>query len=125
MVKTVTAQEFISKAIEMSPLTQREIANKAGYDKPNVLSMMKNGITKIPIAKVPELARACGVDEKNMLRVVLQDYYPEVWAILSKNFEMELLTDEERRLVQDHRAKKDEGFEGSPIFAHKEVALSA
>ena len=119
MAKNVTAHEYISRAIEMSPLTQREIATMAGYDKPNVISMMKTGITKVPINKIPVLAKACGVDEKHMLRVVMQDYYPEVWEVLMRNFETESLNEEERELIRQHRASKDESFvKGSRSMPH-------
>lgn len=112
MPKSVSASDYLSRAIELSNKTQREIALAAGYDKPNVLSMMKTGVTKIPLGKAPVLAKACGVDPKVMLRVVMMDYYPDVWEVLAEPFETEMLTDEERKLIRKHRTGRFAAFMG-------------
>lgn len=78
---------FLAAAIEDSGLTQREIAVRAGLPKPNVLSMMKRGETKVPIERIPALAEACDCDPQQFLRVAMNEYYPEAWGVLNAVFD--------------------------------------
>lgn len=103
MVK-LTTSEYLAQAIALSGKSQKEIAKEAGYDRPNVLSMMKTGVTKIPVGRVPAIARACGVDPKVMLSLVMEEYHPEVWDTLADTIgDAITLSDEERSLVANHR----------------------
>lgn len=117
--RTTTAAEYLAKAIELSNKSQREIAQAAGYAKPNVLSMMKLGQTKIPIDKVPALARACGVDPSAFMRIVLREYLPETWAVINETVG-EPLTRNERRLVETYREVAPDGdLDIDPTVAFK------
>ncbi len=57
---------------------QREIANEIGYDKPNMISMFKRGETKVPIEKIPALAKAIHVDPAHLMRLAMEQYWPEM-----------------------------------------------
>ena len=76
-----TAQ-FFERAIIFSGLSQREIADRAGFPKPNFISMMKRGEAKIPIDRIPALAKACGVEPVEFIATAMREYQPEVWAVL-------------------------------------------
>ena len=89
MTKSATAQ-FLAAAIDHSGLTQREIARRIGLAKPNVISMMKNGETKVPIDRIPALAKACDADPKDFLRVAMTEYHPEMWDVLYIVFDPKL-----------------------------------
>src|SRR5690606_24280839 len=52
--------------------TQGEIAAEAGFQNPNFVSMLKNGANKVPIDRVPDLARALEVDPALLLRLSLE-----------------------------------------------------
>jgi len=97
-----TVADRLSEAIEKSGRSQREIAAEMGYSRPNVLSMMKLGQTKIPIEKAPLLARACGIDPAEFTRHVMQEYAPAVWTTLEATFG-ESLTPAERRCLDAFR----------------------
>jgi transcriptional regulator with XRE-family HTH domain len=86
--------KLLADAIEASPLTQREIAMRAGFPNPNVLSMMKQGQSKVPLERIPVLAKALGVDQYTLLFVAMEEYHPEVWAILEAVFGLPLSEDE-------------------------------
>lgn len=73
---------FLAEAIEHSSKTQREIARDAGFNRPNVLSMMKAGDTKVPIERIPALAKACGADARRFLWIALEEYHPEIWEVI-------------------------------------------
>lgn len=105
--KQVTVAELIQSAMMTSGKTQREIAEEVGYTKPNVISMMKFGQTKVPISKIPLLAKALGVDPVHFLRVAMIEYHSEVWNTLV-DIMGEPLTDNERMLLSIYRNSSDE-----------------
>jgi len=86
---------LLADAIEASGKTQRQIAKDIGYAKPNVLSMMKHGDTRIPLEKIPALARACGVDEQLFMRTALLEYHPAAYGTLMRTFWPRRLQQEE------------------------------
>ncbi|MTH77164.1 helix-turn-helix transcriptional regulator [Paracoccus aestuariivivens] len=52
--------------------TQREIAHEAGFTNANMLSLMKVGSSKIPLDRVPSLARAMEVDPARLMQLALE-----------------------------------------------------
>ena len=99
--------EFLQRAILFSGKSQREIAVGAGFPHPNVISMMKNGDTKVPIDRIPALADTCGVDAAKFVAVAMEEYYPEVWEVLEETLGG-LLTPDEREIVTAYRIANDD-----------------
>ena len=91
--------------IERSPLTQREIARGIGYDRANVISMMKYGTMKVPFRKIALLARVLDADPLEMMRWALQEYSPETLAAFEDVF-AGLPTSKERRLLEIIREER-------------------
>ena len=98
--KRIPVAVFLAQRIEDSGKSEREIAEETGYEQPNMISMFKQGLAKIPISKVASLANALGIDPAHFLRMVMRVYMPETWdaldrvigsAILTRN-ELEMLT---------------------------------
>lgn len=106
MAQPITVAEYIEKAIDLSGKTQREIALEAGFERPNVLSMMKKGITKVPIDRIPALAQACGVDAATFLRIAMNEYNPETWRVISKHLG-QVTTDDECHVLDAYRKWRD------------------
>ena len=52
--------------------TQAEIAEEAGFINPNMVTMIKQGATKLPIDRVPALAKALDSDPALLLRLALE-----------------------------------------------------
>jgi transcriptional regulator with XRE-family HTH domain len=52
--------------------TQTEIAEEAGFVYPNMVTMIKQGSTKLPIDRVPALAKALESDPALLLRLALE-----------------------------------------------------
>jgi hypothetical protein len=72
--------ECIAKQIDIQATlgkTQRQIAIEVGYHRPNMISMMRHGEVKVPIDKVPALARALNMDPAFLMRLTLQQYWPK------------------------------------------------
>ena len=70
---------FISAQIDICQYSQKEISEMLGYAKPNIITMFKQGITKVPIDKVGPFAEALGVDPVKMLRMAMLEYMPGTW----------------------------------------------
>ena len=60
--------------------TQRDIAAAAGFTNPNMLSMLKNGDTKLAVDRVATLAAALETDPKYLLRLALAQQGNETMA---------------------------------------------
>ena len=68
------AAAFLSRRIlELKPKkTQRQIGSEAGFPNATMLSNMKNGHNKIPIDRVPALAKALETDPKRLMLLALE-----------------------------------------------------
>ena len=55
-----------------STKTQTAIASEAGFRWPNMLAMIKNGSTKLPLDRAPALAKALDCDPAMLFRMALE-----------------------------------------------------
>lgn len=100
---SLTASIFLTSALATGEHKQTEIAKSLGYAGPNIISMWKKGRAPIPLNKVPALAEAIGVDPRHLMRLVLQDHYPELKAVLDAAVGC-MLSRNERALIEHVRA---------------------
>jgi len=84
--------------------TQREIAAELGYDKPNMISMLKTGDTKVPLEKIPLLAKALGVDAAHLFRLALEQYWPGLEMTIAEIFGTLATSNEEAIFLTKWRA---------------------
>lgn len=88
MVKSVVASAapkskiaaYLAKQIDaLSGIkSQREIATEMGYEKGNIISMFKTGEVKVPLDKIPALAKAINVDPAFLFRLAMEQYWPDM-----------------------------------------------
>ncbi|WP_206052350.1 helix-turn-helix transcriptional regulator [Nioella ostreopsis] len=52
--------------------SQRDIAIEAGFVNPNMMSLLKSGRTKMPLDRVPALAKALDCDPRRLFLLALQ-----------------------------------------------------
>ena len=81
MVFSPTAN-MLSKAIDASPLTQRDISDRVGFRNANIISMMKTGETRVPLNRIPALSHALAIDERQLLMLAIEEYHPGVHEVL-------------------------------------------
>ncbi len=100
---------FLNKQINSlaAVKTQRQIAFECGYDKPNIISMFKRGDTKVPLDKIPALAKALEVDPAMLFRLALEQYWPDMQKVVTEIFGR-TVTKHEYELVQAIRAATDD-----------------
>lgn len=96
--------KFVSKKIQMIGKSQKDIAEQAGFDKPNMITMIKQGRTKLPIAKIGALAIALETDPVHLLKLCFSTYYPETWKVIAP-FLVSALKTNELRLLNAVRAE--------------------
>ncbi|CAM3121017.1 helix-turn-helix domain-containing protein [Cupriavidus taiwanensis] len=113
----ISVADFIAKAIELSGRSQIEIAEIAGFPKPNVISMIKSGKIALPQARIAGMARALNVDPLHLYKLVLSQDEPELWASIENEITRQpILSTGERELIEalrdagltDYRVATDE-----------------
>lgn len=90
--------ERIDALLKISEKNQRQIADEIGYERPNLITMFKQGRSKVPINKVGPLAIALGADPAHLTRMALQEYVPETYEAIKK-YLGEPLSENERRIL--------------------------
>ena len=83
--KRPTVAGYLTAQIALCGKSQIEIARECGFDKPNIITMLKNGQTKLPVARVGQIARALGVDPLYLFSLVMTEYEPETWKIIQES----------------------------------------
>jgi hypothetical protein len=102
--RTETVAEFLTKVINASGKTQTEICYEIGYTKPNIITMFKQGKTKVPLDKIGPLARSLGVDGRDFFRMVLGEYMPETLRAIEPYMTIKGMTSQETFLLETYRA---------------------
>jgi transcriptional regulator with XRE-family HTH domain len=70
---TRLAKYLDQRVLELKPKkTQSDIASEAGFVNPNMLTMLKQGASKVPLDRVPALAKALDCDPAWLLRLALE-----------------------------------------------------
>lgn len=88
--------------------TQREIATEVGYEKPNIISMFKRGEAKVPLDKIPALAKALHVDPTHLFRLAMQQYWPGLGEAIETVFGRIATPNEEAILLSKWRTATDD-----------------
>jgi hypothetical protein len=117
-VKKGTFANYLANQIRISEVPQKDIAEALGYENANIVSMFKKGLTKVPIEKVPALAKALHLDPAHLLMLAMREYMPEAFATIQKTLG-HTVTENEFELVSEvRRATKD----SDPVFSKVELA---
>lgn len=80
-------------------LTNSDLQRVMGYDRPNVVAMMRSGTMRLPVGKVAEVARKLQVDPVFLLGKVLAENDAALWEVISSVMGDRLITANEMRLV--------------------------
>ena len=85
---------FLSNLIEKSGKTRKEIAKESGFGKPNIISMLKTGDTKLPLGRLGSFSKSVNTDPVQLLKMCLKEYYPDVWDAITSYLDASLTLDE-------------------------------
>ena len=92
--------QYLTAQIALSPKTQREIAQEMGLNTPNLITMIKQGVIKLPMAQVLPLAKALGIDPLHLYKMAMLEYYPESWDIVESLLKQPALTANELAIIE-------------------------
>lgn len=109
--KRISVAEYLTQQINICGKSQREIADDVGYEKPNVITMFKQGKTKLPINKVGLFAKSLGIDPLHLLRIAMSEYSRDTWEVIEDLIGKSLVSQDEFAILEVIR----EIGEGQPI----------
>lgn len=95
----ITVAGYLTQQISISPKTQAEITSELGLEKANIITMFKQGKTKVPINRVPAMARALNVDQIYLLSLVMSEYMPDAWSAIQSVLKTALITEYESAIL--------------------------
>jgi hypothetical protein len=75
---------MITKICNESDKSQAEISQEMGFDKPNVITMMKQGRINMPLSRIPSFCKATDSDATELLNAVLEENHPEILDVLGE-----------------------------------------
>lgn len=58
----------------LTSMTNEELADRLGYQRPNIISMWRTGRTRVPLDRLPELADILGVNLGHLLMLWMDQY---------------------------------------------------
>ena len=98
--------QFLDKRIDelKGTITLSEIARKIGFPNANIVSMFRMDQAKVPLDKIPALAEALQVDAGHLMRLALEQYWPNKMDVITKVFSR-VVTDNEIELIQEIRKR--------------------
>jgi transcriptional regulator with XRE-family HTH domain len=96
---------YLDKQIEVlkGVKTQREIAAESGYENANMISMFKRGEVRVPLDKIPLLAKSLHVDPGHLFRLALEQYWPSLGGTIVEIFGRVVTANEEEILIKPWR----------------------
>lgn len=98
--------EVLNDAINTNiNLTQKELAEYAGFAKPNMIYMLKTGATKVPLDKAGLIAQKLGLDEQEFWFKCLKEYQPLVYAEFERINTQPCLSNNEIKFINFSREK--------------------
>jgi hypothetical protein len=101
--KYQSVAQYLSAQIDQSPKTQLEISKEVGFEAPNIITMLKQGKTKVPLNRVGKLATALDINPRHLMRMVLEEYMPETWLAVEETIGQLLLSHEEEEIIRTYR----------------------
>ncbi|HJV26732.1 MAG TPA: hypothetical protein VJ673_13675 [Aromatoleum sp.] len=119
----ITVADFIADRLAECDKTQREIAIECGFEKPNIITMFKNGSTKVPLNRIGPLAKAIGADPAHLLRLVMHEYFPDTWQEIEDIMQTTVLTANELELVRRFREVTGDN-DAVPLVINRDAVIA-
>ena len=68
---------IVTSAVRKSDKTQATIAAELDINA-NLITMFKQGRTRVPVARAADIAKSLGINEVNFVRLVLEEHHKDV-----------------------------------------------
>ena len=101
--------KFLEKRIlELKPRkTQSAIASEAGFPQTNMLANIKTGANKLPLDRVPGLAKALESDPKLLFMMAVEQLGEDTTALAIRNIFGTIVSDNELDWIGELRSASD------------------
>lgn len=110
-IKPGKVAAYLSRHIDASEKPQYQIAQEAGFDRPNIISMIKTGLTKMPMNRIILMSKAIDCDPVELYRLCMDEYMPELLAVGDEVYKRDKLNESEQKVVARMRlATKGRNF---------------
>lgn len=106
--KARNVAEYISMQLHLCGKSQTQIAEEVGFEKPNVITMIKQGKTKVPLNKIGSMAKALEVDPVFFFRMVMNEYMPDLMDMIAAITNQPIITRNEMDFIHVIRSSKVE-----------------
>ena len=117
-VKKGAFANYLANQIRIAEVPQKDIAEALGYQNANIVSMFKKGLTKVPIEKVPALAKALHLDPVHLLMLAMREYMPEAFAVIQATLGHTITNNELALIAEVRKTTKDT----DPVFSKDHLA---
>ncbi len=104
--KAKNVAEYISMQLLLCGKAQTQIAEEVGFDKPNVITMIKQGKTKVPLTKIGSMAKALEVDPVFFFKMVMNEYNPDLLDVITSITSQPIITNNEMDFIRVIRSSK-------------------
>ena len=105
-----TVKDLLKVRMKDLDIKNRDLQHALGYDRPNVIAMMRVGSMRLPANKAVITAKLLKIDPKFLLGKVIAENDFELWAEISSVMSTGFITDNEMSLIQLVRREQD-GFD--------------
>lgn len=94
---------LVLRAIEKECISDDAIAKACGFSSTAVVKCIKKGDMKIPLTKLPSIAKAVGLDGAHLLRLALNENHPGLLEQIEAMFGTMLISESEKKLIESYR----------------------
>lgn len=101
-----TVAEYIAAQIILCGKDQVQIAQECGFNKPNVITMIKQGKTKLPLERIGPVAKSLGVDPGFLFKLAVNEYMPTLMEAVEAIIDGPVLTHNEIEFIEVIRSSK-------------------
>ncbi|MPQ56336.1 helix-turn-helix domain-containing protein [Duganella sp. FT27W] len=93
--------EYLAALINLTGISQKDLAKACGIKSQNVISMIKSGATRLPMAKIAPMAIALDVEPFYLFTLCVAEYDPDLWATFETIFKHQpVLTAAEIEMIE-------------------------
>lgn len=98
--KPKSLASYLNWQIELSGKKQYEIAEDCGFEKSNIITMIKQGKTRLPRDKIFKMAKSLSIDPINLMKMMYLEYYPDEWDMMQHLLGQPVLTKDEQDVIK-------------------------
>lgn len=97
----------VTRMLNASDKTQQEVAQELKLSKSNIMTMFKQGRTKVPLRLIAPLCRAMGESPRKLMELALNEYHPGLLDDLDNALGVARTTEEQDILRTIRDARRD------------------